>query len=109
MKIHAFPFSPRKGTPAAEFGEQIPPEARRIRMQRLAALERELAQRYYTAMIGRTLEVLIEGVCNDRAGWVRGTDRHYLPVVLPGDAGDVGRCVFARAKAAHVEYLEAQP
>jgi len=109
MKIHAFPFSPRKGTPAAESGEQILPEVRRIRMQRLAALERELAQRYYTTMIGRTLEVLVEGVCDDQAGRVRGTDRHYIPVVLPGDAGDVGRCVFARGTAAHVEYLEAQP
>jgi len=109
MKIHGFPFSTRKGTPAAEFADQIRPEVRRERMQRLAVLERTLAQRYYMSMVGRTLEVLVEGVCGDRAGWVRGTDRHYIPVELPGATGDLGRCVFARGIAAHVDYLEAQP
>jgi threonylcarbamoyladenosine tRNA methylthiotransferase MtaB len=109
MKIHCFPFSTRKGTPAAAFPDQVPPEVRRERMQRLAVLERTLAQRYYASMIGRTLEVLVERVCDDRAGWVRGTDRHYIPVVLPGEVGDVGRCVFVRGTTAHVDYLEAQP
>jgi threonylcarbamoyladenosine tRNA methylthiotransferase MtaB len=78
-------------------------------MQRLAALERSLAQRYYESQIGRTLEVLIEQVCGDRPGWVRGTDRHYIPVELPGDFRDVGDCVTAHAVAAHADYLEAQP
>ncbi|MFO1095944.1 MAG: tRNA (N(6)-L-threonylcarbamoyladenosine(37)-C(2))-methylthiotransferase MtaB [Planctomycetaceae bacterium] len=109
MKMHCFPFSPRRGTPAAGFPGQIPPDIRKERMRRLAALERTLAQRYYETQIGRTLEVLVERVCDDRPGWVRGTDRHYIPVVLPGTDRDVGRCVRAYGTAAHAEFLEAQP
>lgn len=109
MKIHGFPFSPRRGTPAATFASQIPPGIRKQRMQRLSALERELAQRYYETQIGSTLEVLVERVCDDRPGWVRGTDRHYIPVAVPGTVRDVGACVFARGVAAYPDYLEAQP
>ena len=82
--LHRAPFSARKGTPAAEFADEVPPEIRRTRMQRLAALERELAPRYYETQIGRTLEVLVERVCDDQPGRVRGTDRHSIPVELPG-------------------------
>jgi threonylcarbamoyladenosine tRNA methylthiotransferase MtaB len=109
MKIHCFPFSPRRGTPAAEFSDQVPPEIRRRRMQCLAALERALARRYYETQIGRTLEVLVERMCEERPGRVRGTDRHYIPVELPGTELDVGRFVLARGIAADTEYLEAQP
>jgi threonylcarbamoyladenosine tRNA methylthiotransferase MtaB len=108
MKIHCFPFSARRGTPAADFAGQVAPEVRRERMQRLAALERTLAARYYATQIDRMLEVLVERECGDRPGWVRGTDRHYIPVLLPGNERDVGRCVAARGVAASVEHLEAQ-
>lgn len=109
MKIHAFPFSARRGTPAAGMPQQVSPEVRKARMQRLAALERGLAVQYYATLLGRTLEVLVERDCEDRPGWVRGTDRHYVPVVLPGDLSDIGCCVAARGAAVHPQFLEAQP
>lgn len=108
MKIHSFPFSARKGTPAAHFPDPVSPEIRRERMQRLAMLERRLAQRYYETQIGRTLQVLVEQVCDDRHGWVRGTDRHYIPVEMPGDARDLGQYRTAVGAAAHSDYLEAR-
>ena len=37
----------------------------------------------------------------DRPGWVRGTDRRFCPVEVPGDfAADEGRLVRARVTAA---------
>src|SRR5690606_17660745 len=90
MKIHLSPFRPRRGTPAEELLAAVPSEVRKERMRRAAVLERELAMRYYQRQLGRDLEVLIEQVCEDRPGWTRGTDRHYVPVELPGGAGDVG-------------------
>lgn len=107
MKIHIFPFSPRKGTPAATDPDQVHPEVRKERCRELAVLERELAVEYYRRHVGRELEVLVERACEDRPGWLRGTDRHYVPVHLPGDAGDVGRLVICRGAQVHGEYLEA--
>lgn len=100
MKIHVFPFSARKGTPAAEFPDQVPPEVRKERGQQLAALERELARDYYGQLVGGRLEVLIERESEQQAGWVRGTDRRYVPVELPGSADDFGEFVYAHGARA---------
>jgi len=109
MKIHAFPFSARKGTPAADFDGQIAPEVRKRRMQQLAVLERELAVDYYESKIGQPLEVLVERACDEsaRPGWVRGTDRFYIPVELPGGADDVGEFRTVRAEQAFSDHLRA--
>jgi threonylcarbamoyladenosine tRNA methylthiotransferase MtaB len=108
MKVHIFPFSPRRGTPAATLPDQVPPEVRKQRCRRLAELERELAMRYYQGLVGRELEVLVERPLTDRGDRVRGTDRRYVPVELPGTAADVGRFVSAWGLDAKREFLAAK-
>jgi threonylcarbamoyladenosine tRNA methylthiotransferase MtaB len=108
MKVHVFPFSGRKGTPAASLPDPVPGAVRKDRCRRLAALERELAQRYYARLVGRELEVLVERDCEGRAGWVRGTDRHYVPVELPGTREDVGRFVRGVGEVPLTHCLRAQ-
>ncbi len=107
VKIHAFPFSPRRGTPAATLPQQVPPEIRKARMERLIILERDLARRYYESLIGRDLEVLVERTSEERPGWVRGCDRHYVPVELPGTRSDVGCFVPGRGRCALPHCLQA--
>jgi threonylcarbamoyladenosine tRNA methylthiotransferase MtaB len=108
MKIHSFPFSPRKGTPAGDFAGQVRPDVRKHRMRRLAELERDLATAYYGTLVGRELQVLVERPSEHRAGFVRGTDRTYTPVELPGGADDVGKFVTARGERVFKEYLAAK-
>ena len=108
MKMHIFPFSARRGTPAAQLPDQVPPEVRKDRGRRLAELERELAMRYYQSLVGRELEVLVEQPVPGCDGRVRGTDRRYVPVELPGGAGDIGRFVPASGIAAHRDFLGAE-
>jgi threonylcarbamoyladenosine tRNA methylthiotransferase MtaB len=90
MKMHIFPFSPRRGTPAADYPDQVPPEIRKQRCQELAGVEHALAKDYYAKFVGEPLEVLVEGLVTERPGWVHGTDRHYMPIQLPGRTQDVG-------------------
>ncbi|MFV0446330.1 MAG: tRNA (N(6)-L-threonylcarbamoyladenosine(37)-C(2))-methylthiotransferase MtaB [Planctomycetaceae bacterium] len=107
MKIHAFPFSPRRGTPAATFADQVPPEVRKPRMQRLALLEQELAARYHQRWLGRPLQVLVEQLHTERPGWVRGTDRHYIPVTFPAGADLIGEFVEVTGRRVASHCLEA--
>jgi len=109
MKIHIFPFSARRGTPAAEFPDQVPADVRKERCDRMAALERQLARKYYESMVGRELQVLVERTSVERPGWVRGTDRRYIPVELPGDAADTGSLMPAVGDSAHTHFLAARP
>jgi threonylcarbamoyladenosine tRNA methylthiotransferase MtaB len=107
MKIHVFPFSARKGTPAADYDDQIKPEVRKERCRILADLERDLAEEFYETLIGSDLEVLVEQESRDRPGWVRGTDRRYAPVELPGTSHDIGAFVSARGEVASRQQVTA--
>ena len=107
MKIHVFPFSARKGTPAASFPDQVSPEVRKERVHRLSELERELAQNFYRDFEGEELEVLIEREHPEKTGLVRGTDRRYIPIELPGNVGEIGHIVSATGAEAHRHYLDA--
>jgi threonylcarbamoyladenosine tRNA methylthiotransferase MtaB len=108
LKVHVFPFSARDGTKAATFADALPAPVIRERVSRLSELERELALECYRALEGEPLEVLVEQCVPDRPGFVHGTDRRYVPVELPGDAGDLGRFVAAVGVSASREYLVAK-
>jgi threonylcarbamoyladenosine tRNA methylthiotransferase MtaB len=97
MKIHIFPFSPRRGTPAAELPDQIHGTVRAERIQVLERLERELAREYHASLIGSEVDVLVEGQLEHRPGWVQGTDRRYAPIEIYGGYNDVGRMISGRA------------
>lgn len=107
MKMHLFPFSARRSTPAASMANPVPAETRKERMRSLAELERSLARDYYETLLNNRLQVLVERTCDEQPGLVRGTDRHYVPVVLPGTRRDIGRFVAARAVSAHRDHIAA--
>ncbi len=114
MKVHVFPFSRRDGTPAAEMSEQVPAEEIRRRVACLSQLERELAEQYYLERVADSqaalqqqlaahdadLQVLAERELDGRPGWLRGTDRWYMPVEFPGNVHDLGQFVICRGRSA---------
>jgi threonylcarbamoyladenosine tRNA methylthiotransferase MtaB len=97
-KIHIFPFSPRRTTPAAEMPDQIAPQVKAERCRQLAELDERLRQRYFASLRGRQLEVLVESAA-ERPGYVVGTSCRYAPCELPGTAERVGQFVRATAGA----------
>jgi threonylcarbamoyladenosine tRNA methylthiotransferase MtaB len=83
-KVHVFSYSARAGTPAAMMTDQVPPAVIADRCARLRELDRALAEEYCRALIGRTLDVLVESTDPDRPGFVRGTSCRFVPVSFPG-------------------------
>lgn len=57
---YSFKYSPRPGTPAAELAGQVPPAVMDERLQRLQGLVEQHRQEFNGAMVGRTVEVLLE-------------------------------------------------
>ena len=85
-RVHVFSYSRREGTEAARWGEAVPPAVVAARRERLLELERELAGAYYRSLLGRRLDVLVEGADPRRLGLVRGTSERYAPVSFRGHA-----------------------
>jgi threonylcarbamoyladenosine tRNA methylthiotransferase MtaB len=100
-KIHIFPFSPRRGTPAADMPDQVPKQVQQERSHELAVVETELREKYYGSLIGRKLRVLVESEERRARGEGRGiwtgTSCRYATVQLAGKAADGGRFVDAIA------------
>lgn len=98
MKIHAFPYSPRRGTPAAALPGQVSAHEKKERCRLLAELEQRLAQRYYHGLSGKPLSVLVEARPARRPGHVLGTACRYVPVELPGSISDIGELIDVTAE-----------
>jgi len=81
-KIHLFPFSARKGTPAADMPDQLPKRLKSERLGTLAGIERELRQAYFRSLLGKRLQMLVEEADSNERGTVTGTSCRYAPVVV---------------------------
>ncbi|MEY3901523.1 MAG: tRNA ((37)-C2)-methylthiotransferase MiaB [Pseudomonadota bacterium] len=57
--IYAFKYSPRKGTPATRFKDQVPEDVKDRRLQILLAAQREETERQNLAEVGHSREVLV--------------------------------------------------
>src|SRR5579875_2638694 len=67
-RLHVFSYSPRVGTKAAECNESVPTAVVAERRARLLEIERELAEKYAHSLLGRCLDVLVEGADPNRPG-----------------------------------------
>lgn len=85
--LHVFPYSERKGTPAARM-PQVEKAIRKERAARLRAVGEEKLQSALAQTIGQTLSVLVEKV---EAGRAIGHSGEFLPVSIDGavDAGQI--------------------
>lgn len=114
-KIHIFPFSARRGTPAAEMSLQVAADVKARRCEELAALETQLRAEYFAGLQGLPVRVLVEGLwpqggqhANGQALYV-GTSCRSAQTVVPADDACIARFVEATVDGAAGEVLLASP
>jgi len=78
-RLHVFPYSPRPGTAAARFPNQVPPSMKKQRAQRLRGVGEAASRAFRRRFIGRTLTVLWERE-GARPGVISGLTDNYLRV-----------------------------
>lgn len=87
--IHIFPYSPRKGTPAAIRKDQVQDCIKTKRVQMLEELSAELHADFIKANEGVKENVLFEST--DRNGMMEGYTGNYIRVSRPYDPQMIGR------------------
>lgn len=103
-RLHVFPYSPRAGTPAASFPDQLPPSERDRRARELIDLGSRLSLAYHQTFLGETVEVLGEGGGGE--GLVSGHTPHYVSVTFPGPESLVNEVVSVLVEGASAEGLK---
>lgn len=82
--IHAFPYSRRRGTPAAAFDDQVPDNIKKQRVAMVNALSARQKRQLLEAMVGSPAHVLIE----EQGGSVgEGFSENYERVTVEGLTG----------------------
>jgi tRNA-2-methylthio-N6-dimethylallyladenosine synthase len=81
-----FIYSPRRGTLAAGYDDQVPHDVRRERMERLVEVVQRRANERAQRFVGRDVEVLVEGPSRTDPSKLRGRTRHNKTVNFHGAA-----------------------
>ncbi|MHC4250800.1 MAG: MiaB/RimO family radical SAM methylthiotransferase [Planctomycetota bacterium] len=96
-RVHAFPFSPRPGTPAADMVGGVPVETVRARARELIEAGARAARGYRAQFVGEELDVLAQPGKGE--GRLSGYTDRYVSLAFDGPADLVGRVVRVRALA----------
>jgi threonylcarbamoyladenosine tRNA methylthiotransferase MtaB len=79
--LHVFPFSPRRGTPAARFAGRVSPDELKRRAAERREIGRVKREAFYRSCLGKEFQVLAEGPAS--GGMTKGFTDNYLPVFFP--------------------------
>lgn len=81
--MHVFKYSPRKGTKAYEYKDQVEKEIKEERSKVMLELAREMKKNFNMRFIGKTMDVLFENITGD--GMYEGLTDNYIRVLARGD------------------------
>ncbi|MEA1973824.1 MAG: radical SAM protein, partial [Candidatus Cloacimonadota bacterium] len=88
-----FKYSPREGTKAAEFTNQIPEKIRLARLSKLIALQNEITHEKYQNQIGKIKYVHVESISKKSDEEVAGKTGDFKITVFKGDRSFIGKIV----------------
>ena len=103
-KIHTFPYSPKKGTPAAKMKNQISGDVKSQRSKEMIALSDKMNIDFLNNNIGKTVPVLFEDMEN---GFWHGHTTNYIKVLAKSDENLNNKIVDVKLDKIHgVEIVE---
>ena len=102
-RVHAFSYSPRPGTKAAELGDRVPPPEKKRRSQALRGRSEVRSRHHRTVKLGRVESVLIDKVADTQCS---GYTADYTRCYLPPDTGGRGAVIDVRCEELHADGLK---
>lgn len=101
-KIHVFPYSRRKGTPADLMDNQIDEKVKKERVSKVINLSKELEQDYFSKFIGKELVFIPEVYKN---GYLIGHTGNYILVRALGDEKLLKQDINVKLKKLEYPYV----
>ena len=87
-KIHIFPFSARRNTPAAKMPNQLSKKVKSSRGKELAAIEANTREQYFRSLFGTELELMVEATDPSDTAKMLGTSSRYVPMEVEASLAD---------------------
>ena len=105
---YSFMYSPRPGTPAAGFADQVPLEIKQARLARLQATINASAKTISDGMVGKVERILVDGPSRKNPGEIAGRTSNNRVVNFSGSRRLVGELVDVRITAALAHTLRGE-
>lgn len=90
-KVHAFPYSPKKGTKASLFKNQIPNDEKSGRNKKMIELSNKLNIEFLESMLNKTMPVLFEREREDNV--YEGHTTNYIKVLTRSEENIVNKII----------------
>ena len=103
--MHDFKYSQRKGTPAADYKEQVSPQKKDERRKVLIELSTRKTKEFNKSFEGRTMKVLFEQDVKGENGTIEGLTSNYIKVLCKGDSDLNGKILKVKLLEAVEDYV----
>jgi ribosomal protein S12 methylthiotransferase len=80
-RLGVFEFSPEEGTPAATMRRQVADAVKRARFERIMEVQQAISRAHQRALVGRRLEVLVEGRAEETEHLLAGRHAQQAPEI----------------------------
>ena len=94
--LHVFSYSPRRGTLAAQFPDQVDASVKRSRSKRMRLLGQSKKERFRLRFIEKELEALVLNQPGPESGYKVALTGNYIPVFIEADKALVNHLVNVR-------------
>jgi tRNA-2-methylthio-N6-dimethylallyladenosine synthase len=106
--LFSFKYSPRKGTRAAQFQDQVNEKVKQDRLAKLQGIQKEITLQKNQALVGYIDEILVEGQSKQSDRDVTGRTRSNKIVNSEGDLDLVGKLVSVHITKAYPHSLRGE-
>lgn len=105
-KMHIFPYSKRKGTPAEKMPEQVEDSVKQKRAAVLAEIDSKMQLQVMQELVGKEVEVLFEQPVDDEH--IEGLAGDYMRVIVKADGSLCGEIAKVKIIGLHDDFLQGE-
>ena len=103
-QMHIFKYSPRKGTKAADMDNQVSPQIKHERSEKLLQLNKENFEKFASKSLGKEFEVLFEQNVGENK--YEGLTPNYLKTIVTSNEDISGKILKVKITEVKDEYVE---
>ena len=107
-QLHVFRYSPRRGTPAADYADHVPSHVSAERSKAMITLGKRLGIEFRKRLLGKTMNILVEESREGADRHLAGFTENYLRVLIDVPDSVVNRILPVKLTALEGEFIRAE-
>lgn len=104
--MHIFKYSPREGTPASKYKNQVKPQVKEARSKLITAIAEKHEKSFKKSLLGRSMTVLYEHSQEENNDYFEGLTDNYVRVVSESPEDIKGKIIDTKLVALKEDHIE---